>query len=200
MCRIKAEQLPEITKMPERKLRVTTRNCLFKSSATMLSSHNASWKLHPFSLNQGGGEGAGMSPVCVGSFLMGEKKHINTIPPKVPGQSREKNLVYVFFSLCVFSLPMKEPKPKLSWRTFRIYFYFFLLGGGEGRVRSAGTGGGRLLLKIPGGGGGGGLPSGWGKWGRGAGRVFAESLGGGGAKYIFFRGRNARQKTVFLGT
>ena len=36
---------------------------------------------------------------------MGENKHINKIPPKVPGQSREIN-VYVFFSLCVFfSLP-----------------------------------------------------------------------------------------------
>ena len=35
---------------------------------------------------------------------MGEKKHINKIPPKIPGQSRE-NFVYVFFSLCVFSLP-----------------------------------------------------------------------------------------------
>ena len=42
----------------------------------------------------------------VGSFLMGEKKHINKIPPKIPGQSRE-NFVYVFFSLCVFfSLPI----------------------------------------------------------------------------------------------
>ena len=35
------------------------------------------------------------------SFLMGEKKHINKIPPKIPGQSRE-NFAYVFFSLCVF--------------------------------------------------------------------------------------------------
>ena len=35
------------------------------------------------------------------SFLMGEKKHINRIPPKIPGQSRE-HFVYVFFSLCVF--------------------------------------------------------------------------------------------------
>ena len=32
---------------------------------------------------------------------MGEKKHINKIPPKIPGQSRE-NFVYAFFSLCVF--------------------------------------------------------------------------------------------------
>ena len=39
-----------------------------------------------------------------GSFLMGEKKHINKIPPKIPGQSRE-TFVYVFCSLCVFSLP-----------------------------------------------------------------------------------------------
>ena len=35
----------------------------------------------------------------------GGEKHINKIPPKIPGQSREK-FVYVFFSLCVFfSLP-----------------------------------------------------------------------------------------------
>ena len=34
----------------------------------------------------------------------GEKKHINKIPPKIPGQSRE-NFVYVFFSLCVFFAP-----------------------------------------------------------------------------------------------
>ena len=44
--------------------------------------------------------------LCVffGSFLMGEKKHINKIPPKIPGQFRE-NFVYVFFSLCVFFAP-----------------------------------------------------------------------------------------------
>ena len=39
-----------------------------------------------------------------GSFLMGEKKHINKIPPKIPGQSRE-NYVYVFFSFFFFSFP-----------------------------------------------------------------------------------------------
>ena len=38
---------------------------------------------------------------------MGEKKHINKIPPKIPGQSRE-NFVYVFFSLCVFLLPKND--------------------------------------------------------------------------------------------
>ena len=57
MCRIKAEQLPEITKMPERKLKVMTRSCLFKSSATMLSSDNASCKLqaaHCLSLSHHG--------------------------------------------------------------------------------------------------------------------------------------------------
>ena len=36
-----------------------------------------------------------------GPFLMGEKKHINKIPPKIPGQTRG-NFVYVFCSLCVF--------------------------------------------------------------------------------------------------
>ena len=46
---------------------------------------------------------------------MGEKKHINKIPHKIPGQSRE-NFVYVFFSLCVFSLPTlaAEMSTKLS--------------------------------------------------------------------------------------
>ena len=40
-----------------------------------------------------------------GSFLMRETKHIIKSPPKKnPGQSRE-NFVYVFSSLCVFSLP-----------------------------------------------------------------------------------------------
>ena len=38
------------------------------------------------------------------SFLMGEKKHINKIPPKILGQSGEK-FVYVFSSLCFFPLP-----------------------------------------------------------------------------------------------
>ena len=42
---------------------------------------------------------------------MGEKKHINKIPPKIPGQSRE-NVVYVFFSLCVFFAPDLEEGEK----------------------------------------------------------------------------------------
>ena len=42
----------------------------------------------------------------------GGEKHINKIPPKIPGQSRE-NFVYVFFSLCVFSPP-----------NFGAHFYF----------------------------------------------------------------------------
>ena len=36
--------------------------------------------------------------------LWGRNKHINKIPPKMPGQSRE-NYVSVFFSLCVFLVP-----------------------------------------------------------------------------------------------
>ena len=32
---------------------------------------------------------------------MGEKKHINKIAPRIPGQPRE-NFIYVFCSLCVF--------------------------------------------------------------------------------------------------
>ena len=35
-----------------------------------------------------------------GPFRMGEQKHINKVPPKIPEQFRE-NFVYVFFSLCV---------------------------------------------------------------------------------------------------
>ena len=45
---------------------------------------------------------------------MGEKKHINKIPPKIPGQSRE-NFVYVFFSLCFFSLPIIVPSTIMAW-------------------------------------------------------------------------------------
>ena len=50
--------------------------------------------------------GAKILFVCFfsGHSLWGRKKHINKIPPKIPGQSRE-NFVYVFSSLCVFSLP-----------------------------------------------------------------------------------------------
>ena len=43
-----------------------------------------------------------------GSFLMGENKHINKIPPQIPGQSREI-FVYVFLSLCVFFAPHVIP-------------------------------------------------------------------------------------------
>ena len=41
--------------------------------------------------------------LCVffGSSLMGEKKHINKVPPKIPGQSCE-NFVYVFFFFMCF--------------------------------------------------------------------------------------------------
>ena len=37
----------------------------------------------------------------LGVIRCGGEKHINKIPPKIPGQSRE-HVVYVFFSLCVF--------------------------------------------------------------------------------------------------
>ena len=54
--------------------------------------------------------GAKILFVCFfGSFLMGEKKHINKITPKIPGQSRE-DFVYVFLCLCVFfRSPQKVP-------------------------------------------------------------------------------------------
>ena len=59
-----------------------------------------------------------------GSFLMGEKKHINKIPPKIPGQSREM-FVYVFFSLCVFSLPMCAfPRKTRRFRDPAVLFYY----------------------------------------------------------------------------
>ena len=49
---------------------------------------------------------------------MGEKKHTNKIPPKIPGQSREK-FVYVFFSLCFFSLPIPGAQAQ-------IFVFFFV--------------------------------------------------------------------------
>ena len=51
---------------------------------------------------------------------LGGEKHINKIPPKIPGQSRE-SFVYVFFSLCVFCsqfiifLEWIRPKSCLHW-------------------------------------------------------------------------------------
>ena len=69
------------------------------------------------------------------------------------------------------------------WWTFRIFLIFFSArGSGKGSPRSW-EGGGRFFIENPrrvgvsraGGGGG-----------RGAGRVFAGNLGGGGAKYFFF--------------
>ena len=48
-----------------------------------------------------------MPKICLCVFLVipyGGEKHINKIPPKIPGQSRE-NFVYVFFSLCVLFGP-----------------------------------------------------------------------------------------------
>ena len=40
---------------------------------------------------------------------MGGEKHINKVPPKVPGQSREY-FVYVFFLYVFFSLPKSFQK------------------------------------------------------------------------------------------
>ena len=39
----------------------------------------------------------------------GGEKHINKVPPKIPGQSRE-NVVYVFYSLCVFCFSLPQGK------------------------------------------------------------------------------------------
>ena len=58
--------------------------------------------------------------VFFGSFLMGEKKHINKIPPKIPAQSREE-FVYVLFSFCVFFAPCSQyPPDTIRWTLFRL--------------------------------------------------------------------------------
>ena len=54
-----------------------------------------------------------------GPFLMGEKKHINKIPPKIPGQARD-NFVYVFFSLCVFFRSPPKPTSDETWGCCRL--------------------------------------------------------------------------------
>ena len=90
--------------------------------------------------------------------------------------------------ITVFSL-LQWALRTFAWWTFRIFSIFFLLGGGERGVRGAGRGGGRFFIENPRRGvsraGGGGA--------RGAGRVFAGNVGGGGGLNIFFRGRNSHQ-------
>ena len=61
-----------------------------------------------------------------GHSLWGRRKHINKIPPKIPGQSRE-NFVYVFFFfMCIFrSQSRKVPavlrvRPICSEKTLKI--------------------------------------------------------------------------------
>ena len=49
--------------------------------------------------------------VFFGSFLMGSKKHINKVPPKIPGQSRETFLTCLFIYV-FFSLPKKSPRKR----------------------------------------------------------------------------------------
>ena len=72
-----------------------------------------------------------------------------------------------------------------TWWTFRIFFIFFCLGEGKGESVAPGRGGGRVFYWNSQEGGGGVLPArGGGGW-RGAGRVSAGNLGGGGAKYFF---------------
>ena len=62
-------------------------------------------------------------------------------------------------------------------------FYFFCSGEGKGESEAPGRGGGSVFfMDNP---RRGALPNGGG--GRGAGRVFAGNLGGGGAKYFFLR-------------
>ena len=51
-----------------------------------------------------------------GSFLIGEKKHINKVPPKIPEKSREI-FVYVFFSLCFFWHPQACVYPDACLRS-----------------------------------------------------------------------------------
>ena len=71
----------------------------------------------------------------------------------------------------------KSPQNTKTWWTFRIFLFFFLLGGGEGGVRGAGRGGGRFLIENH---RRGGSPERMGAGPRGAERVFAGNLGGGG--------------------
>ena len=81
-----------------------------------------------------------------GSFLMGEKKHINKIPPKNPGQSRE-NFVYVFFFFMCFFTP--QTGKGTFWQKLKGSFYrgsFSQRGGSShwchwGRGLGSGSGG-----------------------------------------------------------
>ena len=70
-----------------------------------------------------GGFAKSCSCVC-GSFLMGEKEHINKIPPKIPGQFHE-TFVYVFFSSFAFSPPKRgdasQPGQITYWPNIKHY-------------------------------------------------------------------------------
>ena len=87
--------------------------------------------------------------VCVffffGSFLMGDKKHINKIPPKMPGQSRE-NVVYVFFLFMCFCrslfLPRTTTKPDEKFATICVHFQMCC----RLQVKGVGRGGGQAVL------------------------------------------------------
>ena len=79
----------------------------------------------------------------------------------------------------------------LSWKhsdlvdVSDIFNIFLIRGRGRGSPRRRGGGGGSdFLLQIPG--GGEGSPGGWGRGGRGAGRVFEGNLGGG-SNYFLWR-------------
>ena len=72
--------------------------------------------------------------------------------------------------------------------------FFFCSGEGKGESEAPGGGGGRFFIENPR--RGEGSPGGAG--GRGAGRVSARNLGGGGPN-IFFRGRNSHQERVLSG-
>ena len=61
-------------------------------------------------------------------------------------------------------------------------FFFFARGRGKGSPRRREGWGMIFYWKSQ----EGGLPGGWGRGARGAGRVFAGNVGGGGAKYFFF--------------
>ena len=59
--------------------------------------------------------------VFYGSFLMGEKKPINKIPPKISGQSRE---LFVFFFFCFFLIVRLLPGHKSADPSIGSFFCF----------------------------------------------------------------------------
>ena len=85
--------------------------CFFRGILVFFATKFRERKSRNTSLRDCPGTGGGCQNfvyVFLGSFLMGKKKiHINKVPPKIRGHSRE-NLVYVFF-LYVFKTQKTVP-------------------------------------------------------------------------------------------